>query len=101
MDQESRRRAERNQIGQGIEFAAKRALDTAHAGHTAIEQIKDAGEQNKSQGNFDLSKPLREIRFDDASESDKSAEEVSSGEKVGKEINLQLRLGRVDAGRMR
>jgi hypothetical protein len=52
--QKRRRDAERNQVGQRIEFAAKRAFVPAHARDAAVEQIENAREQNERQRDLDL-----------------------------------------------
>ena len=42
LDEKCGRDAERNQIGERIKFASKRAFDAAHARDTTVEQIKNA-----------------------------------------------------------
>ena len=54
MHQKRGRDAERNQIRQRIEFAPERAFRAAHPRHPAIEQIKNAREQNEAEREFDL-----------------------------------------------
>ena len=94
VDQESRRDAEGNEVGKRIEFAPEWAFDAAHAGHAAIEQIKNAGQQDEHQAQFDLLEVAgREVGLDDFGQGDKAAEEVAGGEEVGQKVNLELRLG--------
>ena len=54
MDQKSRRRPEGNQVRQRIKFPAKRALHAAHARQAAVEQVKNARQQDEHQRQFDL-----------------------------------------------
>ena len=54
MHQKGRRRPERNQVRQRIEFPAKGALHPAHPRQPAIEQIKNARQQNKGQRHLDF-----------------------------------------------
>jgi hypothetical protein len=94
MDQESRRRPKGDQVGQRIKLAAKRALNTAHAGNSAIKEIKDASQQNKAQTQLNLIKEIcgRHVRLYDFGQGDKAAEQVAGSEEVGKEVDLKFRL---------
>jgi hypothetical protein len=54
LDEKCGRDAEGNQVGERIEFAAERTFHAAHARDAAVEQIKNAREQNEREREFDL-----------------------------------------------
>ena len=54
LHQKRRRHAEGNQIRQRIEFAPERAFRAAQPRHAAVQQIKNARQQNEREREFDL-----------------------------------------------
>ena len=100
MNQESGRRAEGNQVGQGIKFPAEIAFHSAHARQTAVEQVENAGQQDERQRQFDFQKGAgvelaigADFRLHDLGQRHKAAEQISRRHQVGQKINFQLRLG--------
>ena len=93
LDEKRRRDAEGNQIGEGIEFAAKRAFHAAHARDAAVEQIKNAREQNERERELDLPQNncrAHRIGIHDFGQRHEAAKQISSREQVRQKINLQL-----------
>ena len=52
--QEGWSRAKGNQISQRVKFAPEGAFVSAHAGDAAVEQVKNAGQQNEAKCDFNL-----------------------------------------------
>ena len=97
MHQKGRRNAKGNQVGQRIKLAAERAFMPAHARHAAIEQIKNARQQNAREGKFD-GPPIdqtghrvrREVGLHDLGQRHEAAEQIPRRQEIRQEVNLQL-----------
>src|SRR5207247_1989682 len=93
VNEQSRGDAEGDEIGQGIELAAKGALVTAEPGEPSIEQVENAGGQNEPDGVVEIGGGFPEIDLAraiiDAQDGREAAEEVACGHEIGQEINLR------------
>ncbi len=81
------------EVGERIEFAPERTFISAHARDAAIEQIKNAREQNQEQARVLMAwMKLSDVRvgLDDFCERDETAEQISRRQQVRQKINLQL-----------
>src|ERR1041385_8908711 len=100
MHEKRGRDAKGNKIRERIEFAAKWTFDASHPGNTPIEQIKNAGEQNETEGDenrsviHDTVRIWFELGLDNFSERDEAAEQIGRREEIRQKINFQLRLRR-------
>ena len=93
MHKKSRGHAKGNQVRQGIKFPSKRALHPAHPGQPPIEQIKNAGQQNKRQGRADFAVAGRAgLSVDNLVQRHEATVEISRRHEVRQKIDSQGRL---------
>ena len=94
MHQKRGRDAERNQVRQRIKFTPERTVRAAQPRHPAVEQVKNAGQQNEGEGELDLGEIeiTRRIGFDDFGQRHEAAKQVARRQQVRQEINFQLAL---------
>ena len=92
LHQKRRRDAERNQVRQRIEFAPERAFRAAQPRHPAVQQIKNARQQNERQREFDLGEIViaRRIGLHDFGQRHETAKQIARRQQVRQEINFQL-----------
>src|ERR1043166_5949294 len=101
MHQESRRRAEGDEVSQGIEFASEGALNAAHPRDPSVQQIENAGQQNESEGDFDWLKiSIRNVSLDNFCQRHEPAKQVPGGQQIRQKINLDFGLERVVGRRL-
>ena len=96
LHQKRRGDAKGNQVRQRIEFASERAFVPAHPRDAAVEQIKNAREQNEGEREFD-GHPVdetvgvgHEVGLDNFRQRHEAAEQIARRQQVRQEINLQL-----------
>ena len=94
MHQKRRRGAKGNNVGQRVEFASERAVLSSEARHPPVQQVKNAGEDDKEDGVADgwtEGAGIVDVRSDDERQRQKAAKEISRRQQVRQQKNFQLR----------
>src|SRR5205807_8098498 len=94
MHQKRRRGAKGNNVGQRVEFASERAVLSAEARHPPVQQVKNAGEDDKEDGVADgwtEGAGIVDVRSDNERQRQKAAKEISRRQQVRQQKNFQLR----------
>ena len=89
VNQESRRDAETHDIGNGIKLPAEIALAASEACHATIEQIEDAGSENKQDGVIVIHRRASgHHALKNADNRCCAAEEIARRHQIGQEVDF-------------
>src|ERR1041384_2642118 len=91
MHQKSGGNTKGNDVGERIEFPAKRTFFAAHARQAAIEQIKNTCKQDEDErvpNGGVIGMRLLKIRFDNTRQREESAKKIPSRHQFWQEIDL-------------